>query len=305
MPGARWDFLSGALNLCVVSLVAFAIVGPKPSLAVKTEASVHTISYGIEACERAVALPDRIRPFLEFHDDCLNEAPRDMELLEGDVLAMFYRLNDIRDEHELKPLIWHEGAAEVARMQAIDMLRRKYFAHRSPEGLKNDDRLRRLRRNEIFGVSGENLAWYRDGWPATYSELTLQRQLEASPSHFVAMVNPDYTHAGAAIVRQGNTYTGVQVFLSAEGALLDDWPMQLFPGLTLELPDDLNGRPVEGWRLERREGDLIARGYNRRVVVPEISEPGLARLIVLVENEPGVYLLLNGPASDLLTNAPS
>ena len=309
MPGARWDSLSGALNLCVTFLCVFILLEQVPSRSVAADelvpASVDIpYSAGAERCARMQTLPTDVSSYLQFAGQCLDEDAPGMQMLDGDVLVMFHRLNEVRASEGLPPVAWHAGAAEVARLHGIDMLRRDYFDHHSPEGLRNDDRLRRLRRNEIFGYAGENLAWYRDGWPESYSSGTLQEQLEMSPRHYDVMTNSDYSHAGAAIVRHGNTYVGVQVFLSAEGYLDDNWPSRLFPGLTVELPSELNGRPVSGWILERKSGELIARGRDTRVIVPSVEETGLVRLVVLVAESRTHFLMLNGPVSDLATTAP-
>jgi uncharacterized protein YkwD len=254
-----------------------------------------------DICDKLANLPTRIEDYLDFAEQCLDEAPKGMELLDGDVLVMFHRLNDVRAENGLSKLVWHKGAAKTARLQAIDMMRRNYFAHVNPEGLRNEDRLRRTQRDEVFGVSGENLAWYKDGWPESYSGETLQTNLEASPSHFNAMINPDYTHAGAAIVRNGNVYMGVQVFLTAEGSLEDIWPTALVPGETLDLPELMAGKAVAGWRLQDDNGRILAKAYDRRVVVPD-THSGPVELIVLVARSRTSFVLLNGPSADLISN---
>lgn len=304
MPGARWDFLSGALNLFVALLLAVTVIGPQSMSALQTEDGRHLYAQQADSCDQVLTLPSAVRPFLEFADRCLDEPPHNMALLEGDMLAMFQRLNEIRVENDLPELQWHQGAADVARLHGIDMLRREYFDHSSPEGLRNEDRMRRLERDEIFGVTGENLAWFRDGWPESYTDMTLQLQLEGSASHFGTMVNPDYSHVGLAIVKQGTTYTAVQVFLSAEGILIQEWPDVVHPGESLSLPAQLDGRKIEGWRLESPTGTVIARGYDTLVRLPEfVSEPGRIRLVVLVAATPTSYLLLNGPSADLVTDA--
>lgn len=309
MPGSRWDSLSGALNFCVTFLCVFILLEQMPNRSLGADELVPApvdISYttAAERCAHTQTLPTDVSSYLQYASRCLGENAPEMQMLDGDVLVMFHRLNEVRVEQGLPPVVWHPGAAEVARLHGIDMLRRDYFSHQSLEGLRNDDRLRRLRRNEIFGYAGENLAWYRDGWPETYNPGLLQEQLELSPRHFDVMINSDYSHAGAAIVRHGNTYVGVQVFLSAEGYLDENWPSRIFPGLTFDLPTELNGRPVGGWILERKNGEMIARGRTNRIIVPEVDGEGLVRLVVLVQASRSHFLMLNGPVSDLATHAP-
>ena len=306
MPGARWDTLSGALNFCALILFGWIITGPKPSMAVTAaEIEMASVLPAFEpGCEADDDLPRNVSSYISYVDDCLTDIPEGMELLEGDMLAMFYRLNDVREARGLKPLEWHQGASDVARVQALDMIRRRYLSHQSPEGLRGVDRLHRLFRHELFGNSGENLAWFKDSFPPSYNELTLELQLEESASHFSAIVNPDYSHVGLAIVKVDNEYTAVQVFISAEGTLEEDWPDAIFPGLTVDLPEYMNGRAVQGWRLQARSGKMLARGYGRRVVVPEIDDDEPVRLIVSVELSRTDLLLLRGPSSDVLIDAP-
>lgn len=305
MPGTRWDTLSGALNFCALLLIGAIVTGPKPSIAANAAEMASSLPVLFKpGCTASDPLPENVHAYLDYVDECMTELPAEMELREGDMLAMFYRLNDVREEYGLDPLAWHQGAADVARVQALDMMRRNYLGHSSPEGLHGVDRLHRLFRDELFGNSGENLAWYRDAFPATYTELTLQKQLEGSPSHFEAMINPDYTHVGMAIVQKGGEYFAVQVFLSSEGTLLEEWPDQIFPGLTVDLPDTMNGRSVAGWRLQSRSGKMLARGYGNRVVVPELDDEEPVRLIVSVELSQTSLLLLRGPAADVLIEAP-
>lgn len=304
MSGARWDTLSGALNLCALILFAWIITGPKPSMAVSAAEMASPVPDTLPGCEVSNPLPQNVHAYRRYVDMCLTDMPRGVELREGDMLAMFYRLNKVRADHGLQPLQWHQGASDVARVQALDMMRRKYLGHSSPEGLRGVDRLHRLFRDEIFGNSGENLAWFRDAFPATYTDQTLARQLEGSPSHFETIINPDYTHVGLAIVQKDNEYMAVQVFISAEGNLLEEWPDQIFPGLTMDLPELMNGRSVQGWRLQSKSGKMLARGYGRRVVVPELDDDEPVRLIVMVELTQTNLLLLKGPAADVLIDAP-
>ena len=227
-----------------------------------------------------------------------------MELLKGDMFAMVQRLNDIRAEHGLPELFWHEGASDVARLHAIDMLRRDYMAHESPEGMRNSERIRLLFRDEGFGYTGENLAWFRDAFPPIYSELTLQKQLEDSPSHYKAMLNPDYDHVGLAIVKMGGDYMAVQIFVSVEGDLLKNWPERIYPGDRLQLPARMQGRSVEGWRLELPDGQRIASGFSTEVVVPDVDVEGPVELYIRVAISPTQLLVINGPVADLMSHAP-
>ena len=126
----------------------------------------------------------------------------------------------------------------------------------------------------------------------------MQIQLEKSPSHFEAMVNPEYTHVGLSIVRRNNTYVAVQVFLSSVGQLDEDWPAELSSGDAFLLPMQIGERNVGGWRLEADDGRVISKAYDLFVEVPESTEDHL-NLIILGEESRNSFLLLNGPSADL------
>ncbi|MAK59827.1 MAG: hypothetical protein CMK09_02490 [Ponticaulis sp.] len=304
MPGARWDTLSGALNFSVLLLISFILIGPKPSLAFLSEEPAWSKSLQSTRCEAGRALPDNVHAYLEFAHPCLENLPAGMQLLKGDMFAMSQRLNEVRAENGLPELYWHEGAADVARLHAIDMLRRDYMDHESPEGMRSSDRIQFLFRDESFGYTGENLAWFRDAFPPVYDELTLQKQLENSPSHYKAMLNPDYDHVGLAIVKMGSSYMAVQIFLSVEGDLLRDWPDKIYPGDRLKLPSTMNGRAVEGWRLELPDGETLASGYNTEVVVPDVEVDQPVELYIRVAISQTQLLLIKGPVADLISHAP-
>ena len=305
MPVSRIDGVSAILN-CLLIVLAFLALFQLDAFSaadadtIPPQAEVSTASQfdGPDDCASLSVLPADISDYIEIAQSCYLGEDSGLQSQDGDVLVMFQRLNEVRIRNGLPPLLWHDGAAEVARLHGSDMIVRNYFAHRTPEGLSNVDRMKRLDRDEVFGVSGENLALYGDGWPPTYSDLTLQIQLEKSPSHFEAMVNPEYTHVGLSIVRRNNTYVAVQVFLSSVGQLDEDWPAELSSGDAFLLPMQIGERNVGGWRLEADDGRVISKAYDLFVEVPESTEDHL-NLIILGEESRNSFLLLNGPSADL------
>ena len=308
MPGKRWDGLSGFLNFFAVCLVVYTFLGPKPFDTVSAQESLPITPITFQPagdCQSVVRLPDEVSPYLEFAEDCLTHSTGKMKLLEGDMFLMFTRLNEVRAQHGLNPLIWHDGAADAARLHAMDMVRRDYFDHASPEGLRAIDRLRRVMRDEVFGYSAENLASYKDNptYPF-YESFQLQSQLENSPSHLRNMLNDTYTHVGLAIVKRGSTYMAVQEFLTPGGVLESEWPEQVYPGMELILPKMVGDQNVGGWELRNERGERLARSYDRRVVVPNVSRTERVRLIVLAEENRSYFVLMNGPVADFVPYAP-
>ena len=302
MPISRLDGLSGVLNCVFIVLLSLAVFYQDPFISVNAETAMTPIEKQQDTarsdCRADLPLPDGIKDFVTFSETCLTDPDIGMTMLDGDVLVMFHRLNELRQRNGLSPFKWHAGAAKAAKLHAVDMLRRGYFDHLSPEGLSSRDRLQRLDRDEVFGLSGENLAYYSNSWPDAYANNLLQHQLENSPPHLENMLNPEYTHAGAAIVKHGYTYMAVQVFLTSEGQLFADWPTTLSPGDRLTLPPQLGDRSVGGWRLVDEDGEVLNKAYDRIVTVPD-DVHGATELVVLGTESARGYLLLNGPAADL------
>ncbi len=75
--------------------------------------------------------------------------PTNVAALEAELLE---RVNRVRSDHHLIPLVRRSDLDRVALAHSIDMAQRGYFSHRSPEGANAVDRLER------HGVSDMRLA---------------------------------------------------------------------------------------------------------------------------------------------------
>lgn len=308
MTDSRIDGFSVMLNCLLIAMAALFVFEIEPfgkveagTLSATTELSREKTSL---SCDAAAPLPSSITDYVTFADTCLFRSDSGFTTLDGDVLMMFQRLNDLRTEQGLSKLKWHAGAAEAARLHAVDMLNRKYFAHKSPEGLGHADRMRRIDRDGVFGASGENLAYYGAGWPDDYSSLRLQTQLEDSPPHYRVMLTPDYTHVGAAVVKKDNVYMAVQVFISTYGDLSHDWPERVSPNDEFLLPENIGGHTIGGWRLMTPDNKEIARADNRKVTIPS-TEADQIELVVLAAESNAYFIRMNAPVSDLDTSEPN
>jgi len=82
----------------------------------------------------------------------------------GDVQTrndIFFLVNRERLREELSPLACDFRLSEIAQAHAMDMARRGYFSHISPEGKSPFDRLRDA--GVTYRLAAENIAWrYRD-----------------------------------------------------------------------------------------------------------------------------------------------
>ena len=125
-------------------------------------------------------------------------------------LEVLRRTNQVRLERGLRPLQWDALAYKAATAHAQDMLRRNFFAHQNPEGLGAAERMRAAGVWEV--VVGENLASFEG-----YSDPEIpQRALAGwmnSPGHRANLLEPEFTHLGVALLRQGRRVMVVQNFI--------------------------------------------------------------------------------------------
>lgn len=71
--------------------------------------------------------------------------------------AIHERVNEVRGTHGREPLSFNEGLAAVARAHSVDMARRGYFDHVSPDGTDPADRLAEFFPTYCRNI-GENIA---------------------------------------------------------------------------------------------------------------------------------------------------
>jgi uncharacterized protein YkwD len=132
----------------------------------------------------------------------------------GSADATLHLLNAVRKAHGLTSLRMNARLTRAARAHSRDMVRRRYFAHVTPEGLNFADRIRGtgyLRTTRRWLV-GETLAW---GWRRRAAPARIVSGWLHSPPHRKVMLNPAYREVGIGVVtgvpralpRGGATYT--------------------------------------------------------------------------------------------------
>jgi uncharacterized protein YkwD len=145
----------------------------------------------------------------------------DLDLAE----ALLTETNRLRTSRGLEPVAWDEGLARSARAHLADMIDRRYFAHRSPEGFDHADRVGLLHR-QFCGQTAENLAW-RD-YPA---QATLPRHFETmweqSPGHMANLVNPTFECVGYGVARFGRKVYAAGLYGDVAVRLAEALPMTL------------------------------------------------------------------------------
>lgn len=122
----------------------------------------------------------------------------------------FDQINRKRVESGLKPLLWSDELASVARFHSQNMAEFKFFSHRGLDNKLVSDRA------DAFGVKkwrsiGENIAFNR-GY-ADPAAMAVELWLD-SPAHRQNLLDPSWTDSaiGAAKAEDGSIYF-TQVFL--------------------------------------------------------------------------------------------
>jgi len=107
---------------------------------------------------------------------------------------MLVLINRERSRRNLKPLQADPSLREVARKHSIDMFRRGYFSHNTPDGTDPFDRIRRA--NISFMTAGENLA-------LSPNLQTAHEGLMESPGHKANILHRDFGRVGIGIIDGG------------------------------------------------------------------------------------------------------
>jgi uncharacterized protein YkwD len=105
---------------------------------------------------------------------------------------MLQLVNKTRADAGLKPLTVDALLQEAAREHSLDMYKRHYFSHLTPDGKSPFDRMRA--HGAHFVTAGENIAFAPDVDQAYQSLL-------ASPDHRANLLNPDFKCVGIGVYR--------------------------------------------------------------------------------------------------------
>jgi uncharacterized protein YkwD len=100
------------------------------------------------------------------------------------------------------PLVWDDKLERAAQRHANDMARKKFFSHTGSD--KSTVSSRVDKEKFVWMLVGENLA---DGYK---SEADVVAGWMTSPGHCKNIMNPEFTHMGVAVSKDGRYW--VQVF---------------------------------------------------------------------------------------------
>lgn len=99
--------------------------------------------------------------------------------------SVLQKINEERATNGLQPLIWDGAAAEAAHNHLLDMCKRQYGSHYSPEGEGPPERLFR------WGVVARSVG------EVQFGEFTSELRVPAGAVSPLCL-DPDFTHAGIA-----------------------------------------------------------------------------------------------------------
>jgi len=201
LPGAAKGLLLATLLLAPFSLfpllpalsaaIERSAVASRLVAAARAERAVPDVAelMGPGLAEELVFLsPPQTEQGLRLPFGALGELAPDQDA-EAQMLTL---LNRERDAAGLTPLASDEALRRVARAHSLEMFRRGYFAHDSPDGLTPADRL--LQAGIPFGLMGENLA-YAPGVQVAHDGLM------HSPGHRANILRPEFRRVGIGVIK--------------------------------------------------------------------------------------------------------
>jgi uncharacterized protein YkwD len=104
-------------------------------------------------------------------------------------IEMLKRINDLRKENGLHPLVLSEPLGIAAQQKARDMAKQDYVAHVSPDGQDPQELLHEVGYDYNTAI-GENIAAGHEAAKATF------KQWLNSPEHREIMLDENYTAVG-------------------------------------------------------------------------------------------------------------
>jgi len=134
--------------------------------------------------------------------------PSNLTSLEENLLA---QVNRVRSDHHLVPLVRRTDLDRVAIAHSLDMARRGYFSHQSPEGANPVDRLQQGGVTDMR-LAAENLGKTTQADPSTQ----IVRSWLQSPDHRNNMLAPALNFTGIGIARGADgslIYTQVYILV--------------------------------------------------------------------------------------------
>jgi uncharacterized protein YkwD len=187
-------------------------------------------------------------------------------------------INQVRSDNGIPPLNMNKYLNECAEQKALDMLKKGYFSHTTPEGEKPWDIIDRNKYPYLY--VGENLG--RD-----FSSISIVHDaLMSSPGHKKNILNKIYTDVGVAVI-SGNingqdTKVLVQLFGAASSREKQKVAENKEPKDHLKTVSDLNSinNEKEGDELTFEEQERIKQTIDQENLVAEREKSTTSESIV-------------------------
>jgi len=219
--------------------------------------------------------------------------------VERDILRL---TNGERRRHGLSELAWDDMLADTARAHAWDMLRRRYFAHATPEGLGPHDRITGANRTLILASTAENLYGAEGPWRETVADLAAEavQGWMDSPGHRANILRPDLSHLGVGMALDGDRVNIAQNFADVAGRLAVPVPVRVSRGERIRIvPGDMRAeaggsRPV-GFSFVRDAPDAALARPSPFGTIPVEVGPGAFRIAIYVPDGRRRFKVLVGP----------
>lgn len=213
--------------------------------------------------------------------------------------------NETRRDRGLSPLQKEPGLEAVGCAHSADMFRRAFFEHENPDGESPQDRVSRMHRRLVGGVS-ENL-YEQTG--LRKDTVSLARRIVdhwmESPPHRRNLLSHKPTHVGVCALRRDTTILATQLFARVVAYIQPEIPRTLPPGSALHI----STHPPGFVNATVAKYDLWDPQVHRRVTAPSIIGDSLhfpdttgtfRTRFYVVEN--GTYVLRHGPDVVLSTS---
>jgi uncharacterized protein YkwD len=115
-------------------------------------------------------------------------------------------LNEERAREGLAPLRYEARLELASQRHSEDMVRRRFFAHDTPEGLDPQARILSAGYPANNAYTGENLAW---GERVESSPIEIMDAWMHSPGHRANILRPAFTEVGVGVVLGGGPKRGL------------------------------------------------------------------------------------------------
>ena len=191
-----------------------------------------------------------------------------VDATENHLLALH---NGFRAEHGLPALTRSSALDEAARAHVADLLKRDYFAHKSPEGFSSEHRVGLIARRFV-GAAGENIAM-QEGGASAPNAADFSTMWRESPGHRANMLRRNYTQVGFGVVSKGDKTIAGAVFGELYTELPEAAPFRIGRGGVLAGLLDGAAPALSGYELYPVDGGEAV-GPFAAEAAPQALSPG-------------------------------